>query len=622
MGDTGQKSLSELHGSVKTDRQGFLRRLFAFSGPAYLISIGYMDPGNWATDLEAGSRFGYALVWVLLMSNLMAVLLQTLAARLGIASGKDLAQACRSEYSRPVSFFLWIICELAIIACDLAEVLGTIIGLNLLFGLPLLWGCAVTLFDTFLLFAIQRLGIRKMEAFILMMVGTIGVAFLIEVLIAKPSLPELATGFLPSIPPGALFVVLGLIGATVMPHNLYLHSALVQTRRVKQSVEGKAAACKYNLIDTVVALNAAFLVNVGIMVVAAAVFFKNGVVVTEIQQAHHLLDSLVGSRPAQVLFALALLAAGQSSTLTGTLAGQIVMEGFIQVRLRPWLRRLITRTAAIVPAVLVIALTGDSGTYRLMLVSQVVLSLQLPFAIIPLIHFTSDRVKMGVFSTPAWVKPLAWGTAVIIVGLNSRLVYDTVGGWLAGPVSPLMTAGVVALVAVIAGVLAYITLGPLLRRHRGWRREAPAVAGHVIDAIRVQKLRRIAVALDRSKTDAKVVGHCLRLASADEAGVVLLHVVDTAHAQVYGTDTWDEHAQDDEAYLEAVATEMRGLGASVDIEILHGSPAEALVRFVKANAIDLLVMGAHGHRLFGDLLHGETIDTVRHQLEIPVLIVR
>ena len=615
------KSLSEIHATVRTARPGFLRRLLAFSGPAYLISIGYMDPGNWATDLEAGSRFGYALIWVLLMSNLMAVLLQTLSARLGIASGRDLAQACRVEYPRPVSFLLWIVCEIAIIACDLAEVLGTIIGLNLLFGLPLLWGCLVTLCDTFLLLAIQRLGIRKMEAFILMMVSTIGLSFLIEVFIARPDLPQVMTGFLPTLPPGALFVALGLIGATVMPHNLYLHSALVQTRRISGDVEGKRAACRFNLIDTVVALNGAFLVNAALMIVASAVFYSHGVVVTEIQQAHHLLDSLMGSRTAQVLFALALLAAGQSSTLTGTLAGQIVMEGFIQVRLRPWLRRLITRSLAVVPAVAVIALTGQAGTYRLMLLSQVILSLQLPFAIIPLIHFTSDRVKMGLFRSPGWVRLLAWATAVVVVGLNGRLVYEALRDWVTGgPPLPLVILAALA-AALIAGLLGWVTLAPWLRR-RARREPAPVEAGRVIEDIRARRLERIAVALDRSRADAKVVSHSLRLAGAEQAGLVLLHVVDSAHAQVYGTESYDEHTRDDEAYLEAIAAELRGYGVAVETSILHGAPAAELVRFVRENQVDLLVMGAHGHRLLGDLLHGETVDAVRHQLQIPVLVVR
>ena len=353
------KSLEEVHSTVKTQYPKLWKRIFAFAGPAYLVSVGYMDPGNWATDLEGGSRFGYALIWVILMSNMMAVLLQTLSARLGIVTGKDLAQACKSEYSKPASFVLWILCEIAIAACDLAEVLGTILGLNLLFGIPLLWGAVITLFDTFILLAIQKLGIRKMEAFILSLIIVIASGFIVNLFLAKPDWGSVANGLAPSLPEGSLYVILGIIGATVMPHNLYLHSSLVQTRRVSRLVDSKAMACKYNLIDSAIALNAAFFVNSAILVLAAAVFHRNGIVVTEIQQAHHLLDQLLGTQAAPMAFGIALLAAGQSSTLTGTLAGQIVMEGFINIRLRPYLRRLITRSIALVPAVVVISIMGD-----------------------------------------------------------------------------------------------------------------------------------------------------------------------------------------------------------------------------------------------------------------------
>ncbi|MFZ0728120.1 MAG: Nramp family divalent metal transporter, partial [Desulfobacterales bacterium] len=419
---------------IDVKKRGTLRRLFAFVGPAYLVSVGYMDPGNWATDIEAGARFGYTLIWVLLMSNLMAVLLQGLCSRLGIVTGLDLAQGCRREYPRPLNIFLWLLAEIAIAATDLAEVLGTVVGLNLLFGLPLLWGCAVTAFDTFLLLALQRLGLRKMEAFIVMLVATIGGCFLIEVYLAKPDWGGIASGFIPHLPPSALFVAIGMIGATVMPHNLYLHSSLVQSRAVSDTITGKREACRFNLIDSAVALNAAFVVNAAILVMAAADFHSRGIVVTEIQQAHSLLDGLLGTNLAPVAFAVALLAAGQSSTITGTLSGQIVMEGFLNLRMRPWLRRLLTRGIALVPAVVVIAAAGDNGLYRLLILSQVILSLQLPFATIPLIHFTSDRRKMGVFANRTWVKIGAWSIAVVIVALNLKLVFDELSGWLgSGP---------------------------------------------------------------------------------------------------------------------------------------------------------------------------------------------
>ena len=410
---SGRRSLEEVHGSVAVTQRHPLRRLLAFSGPAYLVSVGYMDPGNWATDLEGGARFGYSLIWVLVMSNMMAVLLQSLAARLGVVTGHDLAQACRAEYSRGVNVVLWVMAEIAIAACDLAEVLGTIIALKLLFGLPLLWGCLVTAFDTFLLLALQRWGMRAMEAAILAMVSTIGACFLIQIFMARPAPLEVLQGLRPRMLSGAkLFVAIGILGATVMPHNLYLHSSLVQTRRIGKDVASKAIACRYNLIDTALALNAAFFVNAAILVLSAAVFHRHGVTVTSIEEAHKLLPSFLhGAAP--ILFGIALLCAGQSSTVTGTLAGQIVMEGYLHLRIAPWLRRLATRLIALTPAVLVIYLAGEGSTQHLLVLSQVILSLQLSFAVIPLIHFTSNRRNMGAFATPLWAQGLAWMTAAI-----------------------------------------------------------------------------------------------------------------------------------------------------------------------------------------------------------------
>ena len=453
-------SLSEVHGSVNISKNyGMIKRFLAFAGPAYLISVGYMDPGNWATDIEGGSRFGYQLLWVILMSNLMAVLLQTLSARLGIVTGRDLAQACRDEYPKPAVFVLWILCEIAIAACDLAEVLGTAIGLNLLFGLPLIIGVILTGFDTMLFLLIQNFGIRKMEFFIVMLVTVMGACFGIEVLLSKPSVVEVARGFIPHLNSENLYIAIGILGATVMPHNLYLHSALVQTRSVEQTEQGKRQACKYNLIDTSIALNAAFLVNAAILIVASSVFFKNGLIVTEIQQAHSLLAPLLGTAIASTLFATALLASGQSSTLTGTYAGQIVMEGFLHFKMRPVLRRLFTRMLAIVPAVCVIALRGNQGSYELLILSQVVLSLQLPFAVIPLIHFTSDKERMGVFVNKGWVKILAWIAATIIIVLNIRLVLGTITDWIAsaGDMAIVIWCLIIPIVAGLFLFLVYIS---------------------------------------------------------------------------------------------------------------------------------------------------------------------
>jgi len=367
--DVGHPSLAEVHSSVGTTHLTIWRRMFAFAGPAYLVSVGYMDPGNWATDLEGGARFGYRLLWVLVMSNAMAVLLQTLSARLGIVAGRDLAQACRETYPRPVTHALWVLCEIAIAACDLAEVLGAAIALNLLFHLPLLIGVIVTAADTLLVLWFQRFGIRIIEAFVLALIAVIAGCFCFEIFLAKPAWSQMATGLIPRVNANNLFIAVAIIGATVMPHNLYLHSALVQTRRIGTSQADKRIACQYNFIDSLVALNGALLVNAAILIVAGTVFFKRGIVVTEIQQAHLLLAPLLGTAVASVVFAIALLASGQSSTLTGTLAGQIVMEGFLNFRMRPWLRRLITRSLAVIPAAITIYIAGDAGTYRLLILS-------------------------------------------------------------------------------------------------------------------------------------------------------------------------------------------------------------------------------------------------------------
>ena len=374
----GHPSLAEVHSSVGTANLTIWRRMFAFAGPAYLVSVGYMDPGNWATDLEGGARFGYRLLWVLVMSNAMAVLLQTLSARLGIVAGRDLAQACRETYPRAITHALWVLCEIAIAACDLAEVLGAAIALNLLFHLPLLIGVIVTAADTLLVLWFQRFGIRIIEAFVLALITIIAGCFCFEIILAKPAWSQMATGLIPRVNANNLFIAVAIIGATVMPHNLYLHSALVQTRRIGTSQAEKRIACHYNFVDSLVALNGALLVNAAILIVAGTVFFNRGIVVTEIQQAHLLLAPLLGTTAASVVFAVALLASGQSSTLTGTLAGQIVMEGFLNFRMRPWLRRLITRSLAVIPAAITIYIAGDAGTYRLLILSQVIINMQLP----------------------------------------------------------------------------------------------------------------------------------------------------------------------------------------------------------------------------------------------------
>jgi manganese transport protein len=444
------------------ERKAGRERLWAFVGPAVLVSVGYMDPGNWATDLEAGSRFGYQLLWVLLASNLAAVLLQTLAARLGVVSKCDLAQACRLHYARPVSNALWLLAELAIVACDLAEVLGSAVALNLLFRIPLLAGVLITGLDVLLILVMQHYGMRRLEALIAVLVLTIGACLAVEISLSQPHWPAVISGFVPRLDVDSLYVAIGILGATVMPHNLYLHSALVQTRRLGTGSAATREALSYNLIDTTFALNLAFLVNSAILVVSVAVFFRHGIEVTDLRQAEALLSPLLGSTVASVLFAVALLASGQSSSITGTLAGQIVMEGFVQIRLSPVRRRLLTRSFAIVPAVAVIATYGEAGTLSLLIASQVVLSLQLPYAMVPLIRFTSARSILGEFASRIWLKLLAWLAAGSIVGLNAWLLVRTVANWGGLSGVPAGISLILFTVALVCGLLLlWISVVPL-----------------------------------------------------------------------------------------------------------------------------------------------------------------
>ena len=432
-------------------------RVLGFVGPAAMVSVGYMDPGNWATDLEGGARFGYQLMWVLLASNLIAMVLQTLAARLGIAGRMDLAQACRAHYARPVALALWLLCEVAIIACDLAELLGSAIALNLLFGLPLAWGALITGLDVMLILALQHYGIRKLEAIVAVLVLTIGGCMAIELVLARPAWAAVAGGFVPRLDAASLLVAVGILGATVMPHNLYLHSSLVQTRRIETHAAGKREAIRYNLLDTAVALNIAFVINAAILALSASTFFAHGIVVTELRQAHQLLAPALGTALASTAFAVALLAAGQSSTITGTLAGQVVMEGFVRLRMSPIKRRLLTRALAIVPAVAVLLVSGDSGVLQLLVLSQVVLSLQLPFAIVPLIRFTSAPQIMGAFVSPAWLRRLACGAALLIVALNAWLVVQVLASASAGVWN--VPVGLITLLC--SALLAWVAIVPL-----------------------------------------------------------------------------------------------------------------------------------------------------------------
>jgi manganese transport protein len=514
MDRVNDKSLGEVHGSIDPEKRGSKwRKLFAFFGPAYLVSVGYMDPGNWATDIVGGSQFGYKLIWVLLMSNLMALLLQSLSARLGIVQGKDLAQCNREVYPRGVNFVLYILAELAIAACDLAEVLGMAVGLNLLLGIPILFGVLITFLDTLLLLYLQKLGMRKMEAFIITLVAIIGGCFLLEMFFAKPDMHELVKGFVPSIPNNAaLYIAIGIIGATVMPHNLYLHSALVQTRKINSDDASVRKAIRFNVWDSTIALNMALFVNAAILILAAAVFYTSGNEhVASLKDAHQLLAPLLGNKWASHLFAIALIAAGQSSTVTGTLAGQIVMEGYLRLRISPVVRRLLTRMLAIVPAVLVIWIMGEQEVDAMLVFSQVLLSMQLAFAVIPLIHFVSDRKRMGIFTIKPIVKLAAWVVACIIVALNLKLVYETAADWIAQTDSTLVKALIVGGELGIVALLIITTVYPFILQ----RREANINIHKTpeMDALQgiSKPFRKIAMAVDYTDTDRIVMQYAMHL---------------------------------------------------------------------------------------------------------------
>lgn len=617
-------SLSEVHQSIDTDGKSRWKKLLAFFGPAYLVSVGYMDPGNWATDLAGGSQYGYKLLWVLLMSNLMALLLQSLSARLGIVRGRDLAQANRETYPPVINFILYILAEIAIAATDLAEVLGMAIGIQLLTGLPLAWGVSITVLDTFLLLILQRYGIRKMEAFIVSLVAIVGISFLAELVMAKPQMNEVVKGFIPGIPDNtALYIAIGIIGATVMPHNLYLHSALVQTRKIKRDDKGIRQALKLNFIDSAIALNLAFFVNAAILILAATVFFKAGHTdIAEIQDAHRLLEELLGNKFAPILFAVALIAAGQSSTVTGTLAGQIVMEGYLRLRINPWLRRLLTRLLAIIPALLVILIAGDEKVGELLVFSQVLLSMQLGFAIIPLIHFVSDKRTMGDYAIKPVVKVLGWVITAILVYLNLRMVYTEAAGYISGSgniwVDMLIIAGGIGFIALLVIAVVY----PLLSRYRQRASSARIHPTQVtLGDLATPVYYNIAMALDFSSRDEQIIANAVAHGNP-ETTYLLIHIVESASAKYFGKDSDDFETRKDKEQLDTYITllQQRGIRARGILGYRHR--AKEIVRIVKDEKADFLVLGGHGHTGIKDWIYGETANQVRHHVRIPVLVVQ
>jgi manganese transport protein len=619
------ESLSEVHASVDISQQkGVFKKFFAFLGPAYLISVGYMDPGNWATDLAGGSKYGYQLIWVLLMSNLIALLLQSLSARLGIVRGRDLAQASRETYPKYVNFYLYILAEIAIAACDLAEVLGMAIGLQLLFDLPLMIGVVISVLDTFILLFLINYGIRKMEAFIIALVAMVGFSFFAEMIFAQPQLGEVVKGFVPSLPDSdALYIAIGIIGATVMPHNLYLHSALVQTRKIGNLHTDIKRAIKFNFIDSAIALNLAFFVNAAILILAATAFYQNGLFeVAEIQDAHRLLEPMLGNKWAPILFAVALIAAGQSSTITGTLAGQIIMEGYLNLRIQPWVRRIITRALAVVPSLLAIYYMGESATGKLLILSQVILSMQLGFAIIPLIHFVSDKQKMGTFVIGNKVKLLAWISAAIIVSLNIKLVMEEVLGLLENYPNHqlIILVTVIPVILLSIGVLLYVTFLPLITKIKHHHTITPHGSKRLEPIITKKVYKRIAITVDFSDSDNAALSQAV-LQSQKSTQLILIHIVETAGALVLGEEIKDHESTSDIKQLEKYKTYLMEMGYEVETALGYGNPKKQIPIIVTQKQAELLIMATHGHKGLNDFLFGTTLDKVRHSINVPVLIV-
>lgn len=620
------KSLDEVNQSVATEnKKSVFKKILAFFGPAYLVSVGYMDPGNWATDIAGGSQFGYALLWVLLMSNMMALLLQSLSARLGIVTQRDLAQASRETYSPFINYILYFLAEIAIAACDLAEVLGMAIGINLLFDIPLIEGVLITVLDTFLLLFLINKGIRKMEAFIIVLIAIIGFSFVFEMFFAQPELNKVMLGLIPTMPNSdALYIAIGIIGATVMPHNLYLHSSLVQTRKFDRSEKGIKQALKYNFIDSTIALNLAFFVNAAILILAAATFYRNGMFdVAEIQDAYKFMEPILGTKWAPILFAVALIAAGQSSTITGTLAGQIIMEGYLNLRIQPWVRRIITRLIAIVPAVVVIVIFGESVTGKLLIFSQVVLSLQLGFAIIPLIHFVSDKSKMKGFHISLPTQIASWIVASIIVVLNAKLVYDEIIGWLENSANPIVLwLTVVPLAISFLILLLYIVFKPFIIKAK--------TAGHHHSPhnLKLQYANKsgyakknIAVTVDFSSADELALNNAFELGGA-AAQYTLIHVVESVGAIVYGGNIEDQETLIDAKLLKEYEEMLSDKGFKIKTQLGFGKPNKVISEIINKGNFDVLVMGTHGHTGFKDLIFGTTVDNLRHQISIPLLIVK
>lgn len=613
------KSLSEVNASVDTLKHASAFRKFSvFLGPAYLISVGYMDPGNWATDIAGGSKFGYTLLWVLLMSNFMALLLQSLSARLGLVQKMDLAQASKSSYSKVPNFVLYVLAEIAIIACDLAEVIGIAIGLNLLFDLPLLYGVFIGVITTFIVLYVMNKGIRKMEGFIISIVLIIGGSFLINLFIVQPEITEVVKGLKPSILSGeSLYIAIAIVGATIMPHNLYLHSSLVQTRKFEQSENGIKKAIKYNFIDTAIALNFAFFVNASILILAATAFYNRGYFeVAEIEDAHKLLNDLFGSLSPK-LFAIALIAAGLSSTITGTLAGQIVMEGHLNFKMKLWVRRLITRSLALIPAVVGIIYFGEHSLSKLLILSQVVLSIQLGFAAIPLIRVCGSKSIMNNFVISKITKLLAWTCAGIIIALNLKLVFSELTDFLtySSAISYMMIILVVFLLFIL---LIYITFSPLPKSLINSFAINNTLSEN-INNIDLSTYNKIVVALEFNNNDINIL-KCALNQGGKNAHYILLHVVVSAATKYHGKDVRDQEYLGDTKNLRDYVTYLQNNGYKADSKITYGKISDNLIDTITNEKADLLVMGNHGHGGFGRFIFGSTASKIKNKINIPIII--
>lgn len=617
------KSLSEVNQSVDvTAIKSPWKRFFAFLGPAYLISVGYMDPGNWATDITGGSKFGYTLVWVLVVSNLIALLLQSFSARLGLVTGRDLAQASRDMYPPFINFSLYIFAEIAIAACDLAEVVGMAIGLKLLFNLPLWLGICITVLDTFVLLMLMRIGIRKLEAFIISLVSIIGISFLIEIFFASPDFGDVAKGLIPSLPSNeALYVSLAILGATVMPHNLYLHSSLVQTRKFNRTPEGIKKSIKFNIIDSAIALNLALFVNAAILILSASTFYVNGYYdVNQIEDAYKFLEPLLGTALASILFAVALIASGQSSTVTGTLAGQIIMEGHLQLRIQPWMRRLLTRMLAVIPALITCLFAGEESTGQLLVLSQFILSLQLPFAIVPLIFFTGDKKLMGEFAVRPLFKILGWIAVLMIAGLNFYFVMIQVNDWVHDDGIAFSTKFLLAVVCLFVFVtLFFVIIYPIIMGNK----KQKEFNLHGQNKITIEKMGdpgKIFITVDFSSSDNKAINRAIQLGGKN-AEYSLLHVVETPGAIIYGKDTEDLETRKDIELIEQYVHSLKEQGYKANFLLGYGNPKQAIPELTNKHAADVLVIGTHGHGGFMDLILGTTVEAVRHKIKVPLLVV-